>query len=276
MPDGSRRHWRRRVAAYVGATALATAIVGLAGAPGALALSEFRFYVTAPGDHSARAGCPSNMHLVSGGGKTGVIPANDRQTALGSSHKSGNGWIVAGYSFHDSQTTPSHNFRVTAYAYCARNDFRLRTYKDRTTGTPRVTTSVECEKGNLVSGGGSVTSPFGVPFLNAKRGNGWKLGADATSDGGPSMATTTQAAAYCTPRPYRLRTAKASGAVKAHQTETRTARCPEGTRVISGGASSGDSPSAVIWYSRKYRNGWRISVTTRAAPTTMTAYAYCH
>jgi hypothetical protein len=276
MPDGSRRHRRRRVAAYVGAAALATALVGLGGAQSALALTEFRAYITKAGDHSARAGCPSNMHLVSGGGKTGVIPANLRQTALSSSHKSGNGWVVAGYSFHDQQTSPSHNFRVTAYAYCARHNLRLRTFKDRSTGTPRVTTGVECDSGHLVSGGGSVTSPFGVPFLDAKRGNGWKLGADATSDGGPSASTTTQAAAYCTPKPYRLRTAKASGTVKAHDTVTKTAHCPEGTRVISGGASAGDSPSAVIWYSRKQRNGWRISVTTRASPTSMTAYAYCH
>jgi hypothetical protein len=215
------------------------------------------------------------MHVVSGGGKSGAIRANDRQTAITSSHKSGNGWIVSGYSFHDQANTPSHNFRVTAYAYCARNNLHLKTFTERSSGTPRVTTEAECETGHLVSGGGSVTSPFGVPFLSAKRGDGWRLGADASSDGGATTQTTTQAAAYCTPKRFPLRTATARGGVPAGETKAKTAHCPEGRRLISGGGRSGDSPDAVIWYSRKQRNGWRIKVTAGASPTSITAYAYC-
>jgi hypothetical protein len=182
---------------------------------------------------------------------------------------------VGGYSFHDRGTIPSHNFRVTAYAYCSRHDFHLRTYETRATGTPRATARARCETGNVVSGGGWVDGPYGVPFLSAKRAGGWKFGADATSDRGPRTATSTVAAAYCTPRPYRLRKANARGRVKAHRTKAKTARCPDGTRVISGGGSAGDSPSAVLWYSRKRGNGWRIKVTAGGSSTPITAYAYC-
>ncbi len=182
---------------------------------------------------------------------------------------------MGGYSFHDHGTIPSHNFRVTAYAYCTRHDFDLKTFERSSTGRPRVTAGARCETGHVVSGGGSVEAPYGVPFLNVKRRNGWKFGADATSDGGPMRSTTVEAAAYCTPRPYQLRTAEARGRVKAHRAKAKTARCPDGTRVISGGGSAGDSPSAVLWYSRKQRNGWRIKVTAGGSSTRITAYAYC-
>lgn len=269
-----RRHRRRRVAAWVGAAAV-TAVVGLGASTSATALWESRFYLSEPGDHWAKAACPKDMHVISGGGKSGFIRATGRRAAITSSHKSGNGWIVGGYSFHDRATVPSHNFRVTAYAYCSRNDFRLKTFETSSTGKPRVTTGARCETGNLVSGGGWVDGPYGVPFLNAKRRNGWKFGADASTDGGRTKSTTTVAAAYCTPRPYRLRKAKATGRVSAHRSKAKTAWCPDGTRVISGGGSAGDSPSAVLWYSRKQRNGWRIKVAAGGSPTRITAYAYC-
>jgi hypothetical protein len=262
------------VAACVGATALAAAL-GLAATPGASALWESRFYLSEPGDHWAKAACPKDMHVISGGGKSGFIRPTGRRAAISSSHKSGNGWIVGGYSFHDHATVPSHNFRVTAYAYCSRHNFRLRTYEAESAGTPRTSTAARCEKGNLVSGGGWVDAPYGVPFLNAKRRNGWKFGADATADGGPGRSTEVEAAAYCTPRPYRLRRARATSRVGAHRSKAKTAHCPKGTRVVSGGGSAGESPSAVLWYSRKRRNGWRIKVAAGGSPTRITAYAYC-
>jgi hypothetical protein len=258
----------------VGAAGLA-AVVGLGAAPSASALWESRFYLTEPGDHWAKAACPHGMHVISGGGKSGFIRPTGRRAAITSSHKSGNGWIVGGYSFHDHGTLPSHNFRVTAYAYCTRHDFHLRTYEGESADTPRTTVTARCETGSVVSGGGFVDGPYGVPFLNAKRGNGWKLGVDATADGGASRSTEVEGAAYCTPRPYRLRTASARGRARAHRTKAKTARCPDGTRVISGGGSSGDSPSAVLWYSRKRRNGWRIKVTAGGSSARITAYAYC-
>jgi hypothetical protein len=258
----------------VGATTLAAA-VGLAAAPGASALWESRFYLSEPGDHWAKAACPNDMHVISGGGKSGFIRPTGRRAAISSSHKSGNGWIVGGYSFHDRATVPRHNFRVTAYAYCSRHNFHLRTYEAESAGMPRARATARCEAGDVVSGGGFVDGPYGVPFLNARRGNGWKLGADASADGGASRSTEVEAEAYCTPRPYRLRKASARGRVQAHGTKAKTARCPKGTSVISGGGSAGDSPSAVLWYSRKRGNGWRIKVTSGGSPTRVTAYAYC-
>jgi hypothetical protein len=265
------------VAAYTGATTLVMALVGLGAAQSAFGLTEIYAYVISPGDHSATATCPPGSHVVSGGGKTGVIPATLGQTALNASHKSGNGWTATGYSFHDNQTSPNHNFRVTVYAYCAQHNLHLSTFRNTTTGTPRVTTPVDCGSGYVVSGGGSVTSPYGVAFVDARRPGGWKFGADATSDGGSTIPATTQAAVYCTPNPYRLRTATASGSVDPSQIKSKTAHCPDGTRLVSGGGDAGASPYAVTWYSRRERNGWRITVTNDGPfPTTITAYAYCH
>src|SRR5438128_11602561 len=126
MREGSARaSRRRRVAVSMGASALVMALVGLAAAQSAqsaFGLTEIAAFVSSPGDRSATATCPSGTHVVSGGGKTGVIPATLGQTALNASHKSGNGWTVTGYSFHDNQTSPSHNFRVTVYAYCAQHN----------------------------------------------------------------------------------------------------------------------------------------------------------
>ena len=255
---------------------LVTALVGLGAAPSAFGLFEIHQFVTKAGDHSATATCPSGYHVVSGGGQTGVIPATMGQTALNASRKSGNGWTVRGFSFHDHQTTPSHNFKVTAYAYCSQRNFHLNTFTDTATGTPRVTTPVNCGSGHVVSGGGAVTSMYGVAFLDARRPNGWKFGADATSDGGSMLPATTQAAAYCTPDPYHLATAKASGTVQANHIASKTAHCPQGTTLVSGGGDAGASPYDITWYSRKQENGWRITVTNGPMPTTLTAYAYCH
>src|SRR2546426_847304 len=228
MREGSRRAGRRRrVAAYIGATTVVMALVGLGGAQSAFGLTEIYAFVISPGDHSATATCPPGTHVVSGGGKTGVIPATLGQTALNASHKSGNGWTAAGYSFHDNQTSPKHNFRVTVYAYCAQHNLHLSTFRNTTTATPRVTTPVDCGSGHVVSGGGSVTSPYGVAFVDARRPGGWKFGADATSDGGSTIPATTQAAVYCTPNPYRLRTATASGSVDPNQIKSKTAHCPD-------------------------------------------------
>jgi hypothetical protein len=246
----------------------------LGAAQNAFALKEVEKTLRAAGDHSAIAKCPRGMHLVSGGGFTGTGSMSLGQTWFKESRKSANGWIVTGDSNDDSN--PNNTFIVTAYAYCAHKNLHLKAFPGNVPSAHRVTSHAGCGSGHIVSGGGSVTGRYGLPFRDAKSGNGWDFAADSSADGGAITTTEPKAFAYCTPGRYRLRRVAASGMANPNFIKTKTAHCPQGTKVVSGGADTGASPYAVLWYSRKQGNGWRITVNSGPNPTTITAYAYCH
>ncbi len=264
------RHTRIRTG--LGAVALALSALALAVPASAVALTESSNTVTATGTHSAIAPCPPGKHVVSGGGWVHLTPATLAQLPLNDTGASGNGWSATGFT-HD----PNHPFAVTAYAYCSTHDPHLQTFTGSpTTNTPSTPAVVSCTAGNAISGGGDMTGSYGYTFAFAKLGNGWRTGSNSKFDGGSggTLPTTAQASVNCTPERYVLTTASQSGTIAPDHLLDRTATCPPGTAVVSGGGDAGTN--GFMYYSRMKGNGWTIDAESGALDsTTVTAYAYC-
>jgi hypothetical protein len=94
------------------------------------------------------------------------------------------------------------------------------------------------------------------------------------------LAGTSTAAKHHRRRPGPVRTATATDtAVADAEVATATAKCPKGSRAISGGFTVQFDGYAglVIWESRRVSNrGWRVSATKDGVPSrVLVAYAYC-
>ena len=254
--------------------AIGAAVLLLSMTARALALTQVEETVIGTGEHSAVAKCPKGKHIVSGGGWIGTFQMSLGQPDFAGLTKARNGWKVTG----DPGMNPSDPFRVTSYAYCSKNNLRLRKSSNEKTDAPKVTTRAKCARGtHIVSGGGLFTSDYGISQITARARNGWKLGSDTTLDGGViGLPATTQAQAYCTKDEFKLRTVTGSAKVEPNHIKDRTVRCPKGTRIVSGGGDVG-GVRGLLWLSRAEGNGWRITATNYdTEDMTMTAYAYCH
>ena len=258
----------------IGALLLA-AVLMLSVTAKASALIEVEATNIAAGEHSAVAKCPQGKHIVSGGGWIGTFQMSLGQPDFAGMTKVRNGWKVSG----DPGMNPSDPFRVTSYAYCSNHNFHLRKSAKESTHAPDVTTRARCKRGtDIISGGGLFTSDYGISQVSARFNNGWKLGSDTTLDGGSiGLPATTEAQAYCTPESYDIHQVRIFGRVEPGHIKSRTARCPRGMKLVSGGADA-VSPRGLLWFMRAAGNGWTGTVTNYDSTETITmvVYAYCH
>jgi hypothetical protein len=132
----------------------------------------------------------------------------------------------------------------------------------------RVNSYVQCPAGtHVVSGGGSTNRGF--LYWSQRHENGWAAGAD----GGNTDVTHVTVYAVCTDRNYRL-TEVREVSERSRRSERPVARCPEDTKVMSGGGLMGHG--AVMRSLAKERNGWAAAGgSLTGARARKVSYAYC-
>jgi hypothetical protein len=235
---------------------------------------------------AAKAKCPGNKHLVSGGFSTNLDLDGPIVTRSSAKHGS---WASAGNVF---ELSIGENYKVTSFAYCAKRAPEEGVEKASTMvhAGGKGSATAKCPRGTRAIAGGFATRYNGdkitgnLVYESRRLGQRkWRASAVHTfgpQAGGPTKLT---AIAYCGDSP-RLKTVSDSTHLsKSHPKGSATAKCPHGTRAVSGGFKSttfqdmGGPTSAVPRSSRlASARSWR-SATGRVTGGSFkwTAYAYC-
>jgi hypothetical protein len=145
--------------------------------------------------------------------------------------------------------------------------------------------TAKCPKGSEAAAGGFVgafSNPDGKNLGFASRrttARGWKAGAWNLDETHSAKLT---AHAYCSKRPLHLKVKTAKKALGFEQQGSATAKCPRGTKVVSGGfagpfSQSGVGASMFVYSSKRVGKArWRAAAANEGgAKGTLTAFAYC-
>jgi hypothetical protein len=283
---------RRRLATIAGIAAVAlVATTGLTLAQGGafsrLSQRSATDSANAAGETvAAKATCPGNKHLVSGGFSTNLDFDGPIMTRSGAKHGS---WASAGNIF---ELSIGENYKVTSFAYCAQRAPEESVEKASTMVQPAKlgSATAKCPPGTRAIAGGFATRYNGdkitgnVMYESRRLGQTkWRASAVHTfgpQAGGPTKLT---AIAYCGDSP-RLKTVSDSTHLSnSHPKGSATAKCPHGTRAVSGGFKGTTIQDMSGFESPAPRSSRRASARSWKSATGMisggsfkwTAYAYC-
>jgi hypothetical protein len=170
---------------------------------------------------------------------------------------------------------------VTTYAYCARIEVSVAFLARRATGQVLETTA-RCPSRKPALSGGFVLETVGdVPFALARKSrSAWT--AAATNPAGNEAGLT--AYVVCAKGPdadLRVKEVDTSADLAPSlggASATAVARCPAGTRVLSGGFEAPTFASGVLVHEsrRVSRRSWRVSASSQTPATgTLGAHVYC-
>jgi hypothetical protein len=174
---------------------------------------------------------------------------------------------------------------LTDYAYC---DTSPRTVVARSShfvpvpAGSRRTATVSCPAGSVPISGGyrflNDSCASGAAVLSRRVHRGWEA---SGYNGGPGLSALT-AFVNCQRNAVPLEGKSSKQTLQTFSSGTAEARCPAGTRIVSGGFNghlstrSGSFRVALPFESRRVGPAWRVTATSGDTPTALlTTFAYC-
>ncbi len=281
---GKQRSWKWLIATGLGVTAF---LAWTALASGGLSEHSKSVTVTAAGDKTATASCPSGTEAVSGGfAARGFDPQFTGASVIpyGSRHAQDHQWTVDGHNFGMADG------KLVSYVYCDRHEPNLAVVSQKTLvgGFTAGSAAAKCPQGSeAVSGGwrspGKVTGDIAFYAFTSERASNrkWKVTA-YNNDANNSHKLTVFA--YCDKGQPGLVERSKSTKVAGGVATSLAPKCPKGLQAVSGGFESkeltpGQADAAFTFGSRRTSGAtWRTAAygngkSTEKSP--ITAFAYC-
>jgi hypothetical protein len=174
---------------------------------------------------------------------------------------------------------------LTTYANCDTQPLAIVTRGSQLVQLPagsQRSAAVSCPAGSVPISGGyrfaNSSNGTGAAVLSRRVHRGWEV---AGYNGGPGPSAL-MAYVYCQRNAAPLQGQFSKQTLVRFSHGGADARCPDGTRTVSGGFNghlsmpSGSLRVALPYASRRVGNTWRVTAASADAPTaTLTAFAYC-